>query len=206
MVASWDLYFIPQAVISEWIVLVSRFDSYLGEHPSNTGGSRPSSFGSLLIPTCKLSVAFMFKWHPLFCLVLPPYFSRFLSVCAFHHLLHSSFFTPVCAGGSDPFDSPVFCNLSLSFPFPTHLHQTWTRVHMHFRLFSLANTQPQGCQEIKQLSMLPLDQMWFDVLHQYKSIGPFLIAISLLAMVLSVVTTNDSGSILLNIIGNRVAG
>jgi len=77
---------------------------------------------------------------------------------------------------------------------------------MHFRLFSLANTQPQGCQEIKQLSMLPLDQMWFDVLHQYKSIGPFLIAISLLAMVLSVVTTNDSGSILLNIIGNRVAG
>jgi hypothetical protein len=37
--------------------------------------------------------------------------------------------------------------------------------------------------------------MWFRVLSQYNNIGPVLVIMSLVAMVLSVVTTNDSGSI-----------
>ena len=52
-------------------------------------------------------------------------------------------------------------------------------------------------------SMIALDEMWFDVLLQYKNIGPVLVVMSLVAMVLSVVTTNDSGSIVLNTIGSN---
>jgi choline-glycine betaine transporter len=63
--------------------------------------------------------------------------------------------------------------------------------------------RPNGCQDIKQLSMIPLDQMWFDVLSQYDNIGTFLIVISLIAMVLSVVTTNDSASMVLNTVGSN---
>jgi hypothetical protein len=53
--------------------------------------------------------------------------------------------------------------------------------------------RPGGCESITQLSMTPLDAMWFQVLNQYKNIGPVLIIFSLFAMILSVVTTNDSG-------------
>ena len=63
--------------------------------------------------------------------------------------------------------------------------------------------RPEGCAGIKQLSMLPLDEMWFEVLFQYKNVGPTMVVLSLVAMILSVVTTNDSGSIVLDIIGTN---
>jgi hypothetical protein len=63
--------------------------------------------------------------------------------------------------------------------------------------------RPEGCAGIKQLSMLPLDEMWFEVLFQYANVGPTMVVLSLVAMILSVVTTNDSGSIVLDIIGTN---
>lgn len=69
------------------------------------------------------------------------------------------------------------------------------------RMDLFLSRRPQGCKSIKQLSMLPLDEMWFEVLFQYHDIGPTLVVLSIVAMVLSVVTTNDSGSVVLNILG-----
>lgn len=45
--------------------------------------------------------------------------------------------------------------------------------------------------------------MWFDVIMQYDNIGVFLALLSLINMVLSVVTTNDSASIVLNTIASN---
>jgi hypothetical protein len=63
--------------------------------------------------------------------------------------------------------------------------------------------RPRGCESITQLSMAPLDLMWFKVLSQYNNIGTMLVIMSVVAMVLSVVTTNDSGSIVLNMIASN---
>eukprot|EP00960_Hanusia_phi_P074226 768187-Hanusia_phi.AAC.1 len=69
--------------------------------------------------------------------------------------------------------------------------------------FDMTPTDMKNCSEIRQLSTRTIDQMWFDVISQYSNIGNFMIVVSLIAMVLSVVTTNDSGSIILNYIGSN---
>merc|ERR1719183_2690346 len=63
--------------------------------------------------------------------------------------------------------------------------------------------RPDGCESITQLSTKKLDSMWFDVLKQYDNIWGVLVVMSLIVVVLSVVTTNDSGAIVLNIICNN---
>ena len=100
-----------------------------------------------------------------------------------------------------PFDAK-FCKSTVN------RRQTWPGqadfdLQNQARIDLFYTRRPNGCQDIKQLSMIPLDKMWFDVLNQYKNIGPFLIVISLVAMVLSVVTTNDSASMVLNTVGSN---
>ncbi|EKX31187.1 hypothetical protein GUITHDRAFT_91255 [Guillardia theta CCMP2712] len=72
--------------------------------------------------------------------------------------------------------------------------------------FEMVPSTIRNCSDIRQLSTRTIDEMWFDVISQYSNIGNFMIVISLIAMVLSVVTTNDSGSIILNYIGSNGVG
>ena len=46
-----------------------------------------------------------------------------------------------------------------------------------------AHTHLQGCSDIVQLSAVPLDQMWFDVVMQYENVGIFLALLSIINMV-----------------------
>jgi hypothetical protein len=52
-----------------------------------------------------------------------------------------------------------------------------------------------------QLSTIDLDEMWFEVLDQYKNVNGMLVVISIISMILFFITTNDSGSIILDLIG-----
>eukprot|EP00802_Teleaulax_amphioxeia_P003302 Tamp_03305.p1 GENE.Tamp_03305~~Tamp_03305.p1 ORF type:complete len:794 (+),score=136.84 Tamp_03305:747-3128(+) len=60
--------------------------------------------------------------------------------------------------------------------------------------------RPDGCQSIRQLSRRSIEVMWFDVLYRYDNIGGLMVILSLISMILSVITSNDSGSIVLNTI------
>jgi len=58
--------------------------------------------------------------------------------------------------------------------------------------------RPGGCPSIIQPSSRGIDEMWFDVLRQYDNISNFLVVTSLVCMILFAITTNDSGSIVLD--------
>ena len=60
--------------------------------------------------------------------------------------------------------------------------------------------RPDGCESIRQLSQRSIEVMWFDVLYRYDNIGGLMVFFSLVSMILSVITSNDSGSIVLNTI------
>ena len=61
--------------------------------------------------------------------------------------------------------------------------------------------RPDGCGSIVQLSTIDLDEMWFELMGQYENVGPFLVVISIISMILFFITTNDSGSIILDLLG-----
>lgn len=61
----------------------------------------------------------------------------------------------------------------------------------------------ESCLPHKQLSTVALDQMWFDVIFQYENIARFLGVLSLVAMILTLATTNDSAAIVLHTIASN---
>uniref|UniRef100_A0A7S0EQ09 Uncharacterized protein n=1 Tax=Hanusia phi TaxID=3032 RepID=A0A7S0EQ09_9CRYP len=78
-----------------------------------------------------------------------------------------------------------------------------TSMQLQVQLNRFKDLRPGGCESIIRPSTRKLDQMWFDVLSQYENVGEFMIVLSLFCMILSVISTNDSGSIILNIIGSN---
>jgi len=61
-----------------------------------------------------------------------------------------------------------------------------------------AKRRPGGCSSVILPSARAIDDMWFDVLNRYDNIGGLLVVLSIVSMILSVITSNDSGAIVLN--------
>ena len=58
-------------------------------------------------------------------------------------------------------------------------------------------------RSLSKLSCHQVEQMWFDVVRSYGSIGPFLSVFSLVAIVLYFVTSSDSGSLVIDCLSSN---
>lgn len=69
------------------------------------------------------------------------------------------------------------------------------------RQAAFLKARPGGCVSITQLSAYDLDEMWFELVTGYENIGDVIGVVSIISMVLFFITTNDSGSIVLDYLG-----